>query len=217
MGRKAGVGAALAAVGIVSSGFFWLMGGRGQSIQVPAYSVARVIDGDTFVTAENQYIRVASTEAPETGRCGGTEAKAALEKFVIGKPVYLKVVYRDPYQRLVSFVYTKERFVNEATLLEGYSYYSRSSPGEIGEELKNASDKAREKKKGIFSETCTQTANHKNSSCNIKGNTGTDKIYYLPGCGVYPNVEVQLYRGDQWFCSEKEAVAAGFRKPEQCS
>lgn len=214
MSRKAGIAAVT--VGAAATGFFWLIGGRGQKIQAPSYSVIRVIDGDTFETAEHQYIRVGSTEAPEPGRCGGAEAKAAMEKFVLGKPVYLKVVYRDPYQRLVSLVYTADRFVNEAMISEGFSYHARGSPGAIGAELKSASDRAREKKKGIFSPTCTQTINLKNPSCSIKGNTGSGKIYYLPGCGVYHNVEVQLFRGDQWFCSENEAVAAGFRKPGQC-
>lgn len=146
----------------------------------------------------------------------GERRRAALEKLVLGKPVYLKVVYRDPYQRLVSLVYTADKFVNEAMLSGGYSYYLRSSPGEIGKELKNATEKARQKKVGIFSNACTQMINLKKPSCNIKGNTRNGNIYYLSGCGVYDNVEVQLYLGDRWFCSEKEAVATGFRKPEQC-
>lgn len=214
--RKAGIGAVLTVAGIAAASFLWLTTGKGKPVQVPAYSVLRVIDGDTFETVEHQHIRVASTEAPELDRCGGTEAKTALEKFVMDKPVYLKVVYRDLYQRLVSLVYTEDRFVNEAMLLGGYSYYARSSPGDIGEELKSATEKARQKKNGIFSSTCTQMTNMEKPSCNIKGNTRNGKIYYVPGCGFYDNVDVQLYLGDLWFCSEKEAVAAGFRKPEQC-
>ncbi len=168
------------------------------------------------MTKEEQHIRVASTESPELDRCGGPEAKGALEQLIVGKPVYLKVVYRDPYQRLVSFVYTKEKFVNETMLENGYSYYSRSSPGEIGDDLKKATEKAREEKKGIFSDSCTQMVNKEKASCNIKGNDRNGKIYYVPECGVYNNVTVQLYLGDRWFCTEKEAIKAGFRKPEQC-
>lgn len=211
-----GIGMAMVAAGVATTGFLWLSSGKGKPMQVPAYSVLRVIDGDSFETVEHQYIRVASTEAPELDRCGGTEAKAALEKFVAGKPVYLKVVYRDPYQRLVSLVYTKDRFINEAMLSGGYSYYLRGSPGEIGEELKSATGKARQKKVGIFSSTCTQMTNTGKPSCNIKGNTRNGNIYYVPGCGVYDNVEVQLYLRDRWFCSEKEAISTGFRKPKQC-
>lgn len=210
------IGVGIAAVGVAAASLFWITGEKGKAISVPAYEVLRVIDGDTFVTKEEQHIRVASTEAPEIDRCRDPEAKAALEQLIVGKPVYLKVVYRDPYQRLVSFVYTKNKFVNETMLENGYSYYSRSSPGEIGEDLKKATEKAREEKKGIFSDSCTQIVNKEKTSCNIKGNDRNGKIYYLPECGVYDNVTVQLYLGDRWFCTEKEAITAGFRKPGQC-
>ncbi len=207
---------AVTTVSVIAGAYFLISSDKSKPISVPAYEVLRVIDGDTFVTKEEQHIRVASTESPELDRCGGSEAKAALESLIVGKPVYLKVVYRDPYQRLVSFVYTKDKFVNETMLTSGYSYYSRSSPGEIGEKLKDATEKAREEKKGIFGYTCSQMTNKEKPSCNIKGNDRNGKIYYTPECGVYDNVTVQLYLGDRWFCSEKEAVSAGFRKPGQC-
>lgn len=215
MSKKVGVGAAVATAGAAAV-YFLLTGNHGQSFFVPAYNVGRVIDGDTFVTTDKQYIRVASTDAPELTRCGGPEAKAELEKLILGKPVYLKVNFRDPYQRLVSFVYTKDGFVNEKMLSAGYSFYSRGSPGEVGASLSATGEEAREGKKGIFSSTCTQMENPEKPKCNIKGNE-VSKIYYVPGCGNYDHVAVQFYLGDQWFCSEKEAISAGYRKPRQCS
>ncbi len=209
------IGAAVAAASVAAEAYFVLSAGA-KKIEVPAYEVARVIDGDTFETKEEQHIRIASTEAPELDQCGGPEAKKALESLIGGKPVYMKVVYRDPYQRLVSLVYTKDAFVNETMLSNGYSYYARGGLGEVGDKLKVATEKARDNKKGIFSDTCTQMVNKNKPSCNIKGNDRNGKIYYKPDCGVYDNVTVQLYLGDQWFCSEKEAVKAGFRRPEQC-
>ncbi|MEK9143466.1 MAG: thermonuclease family protein [Patescibacteria group bacterium] len=214
--NKLRIGAGIAAAGVAAASLLWMTSGKGKALQVPAYEVTRVIDGDTFVTKEDQHIRVASTEAPELDMCGGTEAKVALEKLILGKPVYMKILYRDPYDRLVSLVYSEKTFINAAMLAGGYSYYARSSPGEIGEELKDATEKAREGKKGIFSASCTQMKNAEKPSCNIKGNTRNGDIYYVPTCGVYDNVEVQLYLGDQWFCSEKEAIKAGFRRPVQC-
>ena len=211
--RKA---AAIATAGALISGMLWAGKDKLHLLPVPAYEAARVIDGDSFETKEGQYIRVASTESPELKLCGGNEAKAALEKLILGKTLYLKVVYRDPYQRLVSFVYAGQEFINQTMLENGYSYYYRSSPGTIGEALKAATERAREQKKGIFSETCTQTNNPEKPKCNIKGNTRTGKIYYLPDCGLYPNVDLQLYLGDEWFCTEAAAIKAGFRKPEQC-
>lgn len=212
---KTGAKAVVAALTVLGAGFL-LYSNKTKPIPVPSYEVKRVIDGDTFETMEGQHIRLASTEAPELTLCGGNEAKKALEKMILDKPIYLKVVFRDPYQRLVSLVYTKDTFVNEEMLARGNSYYYRSSEGKIGEDLKNATEKARAEGKGIFGKFCTQVTNKADSSCDIKGNDRNGKIYYLPDCGVYDNVIVQLYLGDRWFCTEKEAITAGFRKPETC-
>lgn len=213
--NKLRIGAGIAAVGVAAASIFWITGGKGKALPVPAYEVARVIDGDTFETKEKQHIRIAATESPELDQCGGREAKEALEKLILGKPVYLKVTFRDPYQRLVSLVYADGKFINKEMLLGGQSYYARGTEG-FSDELREAGDVAREKKIGVFSDSCTQMVNKEKPRCNIKGNDRNGKIYYLPECGVYDNVTVQLYLGDRWFCSEKEAITAGFRKPGQC-
>jgi endonuclease YncB( thermonuclease family) len=210
------IGAVAVASALVVGTYFTISFGKGKPFFAPAYQVLRVIDGDTFETTDKQRIRVASTQAPELNQCGWKEAKTELEKLIMDKQVYLKVIYRDPYQRLVSLVYVDNSFVNEEMLVGGYAYYLRPVQGEIGETLKIAADKARQKKTGIFSDSCTQMVNKEKPACNVKGNTRNGNIYYVPKCGVYDNVEVQLYLGDRWFCSEKEAVKSGFRKPEQC-
>ena len=208
---------ATAVVAVLAAGTYFMVSfGKNKLFPVPAYQVLRVIDGDTFETTDHQRIRVASTQAPELDLCGWKEAKTELEKLIGDKQVYLKVIYRDPYQRLVSLVYADGRFVNEEMLSGGYAYYLRPVQGEIGETLKIAADKARQKKACIFSDSCTQMVNNEKPACNVKGNNRNGNIYYVLKCGVYDNVTVQLYLGDQWFCSEKEAVKAGFRKPEQC-
>jgi endonuclease YncB( thermonuclease family) len=54
--------------------------------------------------------------------------------------------------------------------------------------------------------------------CNIKGKyavrarvTGNTGIYHLQTCRSYPGLEQ-----DRWFCSEDDALAAGFRKAYNC-
>lgn len=213
MKKKIAIGA-LTVVGTAAAGtFLWLKASYNLPFPVPAYRAVRVIDGDTFVTEEKQNIRLSSTQAPEKDRCGYEEATKELEKLVMGKPLYIKVVFRDKYSRLVSLVYSPDGFVNELMLSKGMAYIAST----IGnEKISLASDLAREKKLGIFSNKCTQMENQEKPKCNVKGNDRNGKIYYLPSCGVYHNVSVQLYLGDRWFCSEKEAIAAGFRKPQQC-
>ena len=57
-----------------------------------------------------------------------------------------------------------------------------------------------------------------NTDCNIKGNISTagEKIYHLPGCGSYDKTQIEEKRGERWFCSEKEAQSAGWRKALNC-
>ncbi len=214
--KKFPIGLKVGAASLLAGSIIWVAFANGKFIPVPSYTVSRVIDGDTFVTAENQHVRLAGVEAPELDRCGGEEAKQALEKLIMGKPIYFKMIFSDTYNRMVSLVYTKDTYVNKKLLQSGYAYYMPRASTEQIADLKPAGDYARSHKAGIFSDTCTQTVHTTKPSCNIKGNVRNGNIYYLPDCGVYHNTVVQLYMGDRWFCTEQEAIKAGFRKPEQC-
>ncbi|MBD2233968.1 cold shock domain-containing protein [Phormidium tenue FACHB-1052] len=54
-----------------------------------------------------------------------------------------------------------------------------------------------------------------NPDCIVKGNisisTGA-KLYHLPGMEDYEGTEIHLDKGERWFCTEAEAIAAGWRK-----
>lgn len=183
------------------------------------YQVARVIDGDTFETKEKQVVRLAGVDAPELKYCGGTEAKQALEKLILGKRLQIKVVFNDKFKRLVSQVYAGNIYVNKKMLEQGWAYFARGTDSNADELLK-AGEKARAGTLGIFGAGCTQDVNPIQPKCNIKGNIGQQgketKFYRYPGCGQYGNTVVQLYLGDGWFCNEKEARAAGFVKGSDC-
>lgn len=66
------------------------------------------------------------------------------------------------------------------------------------------------------SETGTQGSSP--SGCVIKGNISSsgEKIYHLPGCGSYAKTSIDEARGERWFCTEEEAVSAGWRKAKNC-
>lgn len=52
-------------------------------------------------------------------------------------------------------------------------------------------------------------------NCNIKGNVsiGTgERIYHVPGQRYYAETKVDSRYGEQWFCSEVDARAAGWRR-----
>ncbi|HXY57496.1 MAG TPA: phospholipase D-like domain-containing protein [Methylocystis sp.] len=52
------------------------------------------------------------------------------------------------------------------------------------------------------------------SGCAIKGNINArgERLYHLPGGRGYDRVVIDTVRGERWFCSEREAVAAGWRR-----
>lgn len=60
----------------------------------------------------------------------------------------------------------------------------------------------------------------KKTSCKIKGNVTHNgktvtKIYHLPGGKYYKATKIKTSEGDRWFCSEKAAKKAGFRKSKR--
>lgn len=53
------------------------------------------------------------------------------------------------------------------------------------------------------------------SECTIKGNINRDgeAIYHVPGGRWYGKTQVNIFKGEKWFCTESEAEAAGWRRP----
>jgi hypothetical protein len=43
-----------------------------------------------------------------------------------------------------------------------------------------------------------------------------ENVYLRPDCPYYSIVNVRRFEGDRWFCSEKEAKAAGFKISPAC-
>ena len=67
----------------------------------------------------------------------------------------------------------------------------------------------------------TMSPTKEKRNCNIKGNVShrnkDQKIYHCPNWKDYAKTDVNESEGDRWFCSESEALAAGFRKPDNIS
>lgn len=64
-----------------------------------------------------------------------------------------------------------------------------------------------------------QDAGPPSPDCIIKGNIserGYGKTYLIPGCDNYNNVKIDTRKGEQYFCSEQQAIDAGFRKATNC-
>lgn len=177
--------------------------------------VARIIDGDTLELNSKQQIRLDNMETAEVNMCGYEEAKEMLEKLALGKEVRVVGKYVDEYGRLLGLVYTDDYLVNLEMVKSGWARYD-SNKTNARDDMKQAGVEAREKKLGVYG-LCRVDAEDK--ECLIKGNNreGHDtKIYKFPGCKSYNTTKVDLDLGDRWFCSEEEAIEAGYTKGEDC-
>lgn len=184
----------------------------------PRETVIEVIDGDTFKISDKQNIRLAGLDAPEIQYCFGKESKEALENKILGKKVVIKEPRTDIYRRVVALVYLDGELVNEYMAKNGYALH-RAGSNSMTPVIRDANNFARENNLGIFSNECSPLTPPK-TTCTIKGQipyTTGDKIYLTPDCRYYDVSEVERYRGEDWFCTEKEAKAAGFIKSSNCS
>lgn len=195
----------------------YLLGNRTPEGQL----VTKVLDGDTFVTEDKNIVRFDSLNAPEIAFCGGEQAKKELEKLILGKRVKIDAQVRDVNGRTVATVHRGNVWVDEELIKTGWvTYGSTTIPNH--EKLKAIDDQNQLDKKGVYGEQCSQYQNIDDPKCNIKGNivgewtNKGEKIYHMQNCAQYKTVIVEKYRGEEWFCTEKEARAAGYRKSTRC-
>jgi len=186
-----------------------------SQITDPGVLVEGVIDGDTIVVEPKTRVRLRHIDAPELEFCGGKEAKEALEKLVTGKRVRLTEQVPDQRGRGMGLIYVGDVLVNKELIAGGFVRFHHDTSTRA-DELKALGLEVKTAKKGIFG-SCQSTTNTKNPQCGIKGNIDRlKKIYHVPGCTQYPFAVVEEDIGEQWFCTEDEARAAGYTKSERC-
>jgi len=206
------------------------------------YSVIKIVDGDTIDVSINgvtERLRLIGINTPETVdprkpvECFGVEASNKAKSILTGKKVSLESDpsqgERDKYNRLLRYVFLEdETNFNLMMIKEGYAYeYTYDIPYKYQAEFKKAQQEASDGKIGLWGNICeesgetaitgTTTANNGNS-CEIKGNISStgEKIYHIIGCGSYNKTVIDESNGEKWFCSEQEALDAGWRKALNC-
>ncbi len=181
------------------------------------YAILAVLDGDTIVLENKVRLRLRNLDAPELENCGGSQAKALLEKQIGKNNVDIRERIIDQKGRPMALVYVGNTLLNAEMLKSGWVRYHHDTNPQASE-LKRLADVAKVKKLGVWSE-CIHTK-PPNLNCNIKGNFAdgkvNNKIYYIPGCVHYKTTVVEQDKGEQWFCSEKQAKAAGYTKSARC-
>jgi endonuclease YncB( thermonuclease family) len=179
--------------------------------------VIGVIDGDTFKLENRQTIRLASVDAPELGRCYSQEAKNALSQLILNKRVILLEPYADNYGRVMALALSDGQIINELMVRNGFAVdtYDNISAKAA---LQSANTYARKNNLGIYSEKCSQII-PPDLGCLIKGNLNQSQkrlLYSYPGCSNYQRTIVETFLGDQWFCTEADAIKAGYTRSGDC-
>lgn len=188
----------------------------------------RVIDGDTF-DVSGQRVRLFGVDAPETAQtcrseqgpswaCGAwvTQQVRALYD---GKRAVCREETRDRYDRIVARCEVGGRDVAQHLVSEGlaFAYRKYSMRYDLDEKRAAVTDR------GLHSSRVQDPAQYRatrakgrippDRNCAIKGNiTKSGRIYHMPGQRDYERTGINLAKGEQWFCSQREALRAGWRK-----
>lgn len=208
-----------------------------EGISDQSVLVTRVVDGDTIELETGRRVRYIGVDTPESlhpnkaVECFAKESFAKNKALVEGRRVRLEkdVSEADRYGRLLRYVYIDTLFVNDVLVREGFAHASSYPPDvKYQDKLREAEQSARHNQWGLWVECSTQDAAQGTiapvlipespGACTIKGNITADgeNIYHLPGCKSYNQTKIDPGRGEQYFCSEDEAKAAGWRKALNC-
>ncbi|MBI4100639.1 thermonuclease family protein [Candidatus Microgenomates bacterium] len=197
------------------------------SAQRQKAQVARVIDGDTIELSDGNRVRYIGIDTPETVdprksiQCFGREASNKNNELVLGKDVELEkdISETDKYGRLLRYIYIDDLFINDYLVRQGFAHASSYPPDiKYQDQLRQAEQEARENGRGLWSACGGGGKTETIGECQIKGNISSsgEKIYHLPSCPYWSKTVISEEKGERWFCSEDEALTAGWRRAQNC-
>lgn len=204
--------------------------------------LVEVVDGDTIkvqMNGKTETVRLLLIDTPESVHPSkpvqpfSKEASKYTEDLLRDADVELElgIGERDKYGRLLAYVYADGKSVQESLLKRGLARvaYVFEPNTKYVDEYQDTQKKAQQEGVGIWSlENYVQedgyvssgseagkseVASEKSSAeCRIKGNINSsgEKIYHVISGRYY-----KITKPEQWFCSEEEAIKAGFRKSQQ--
>lgn len=194
--------------------------------------VPTITDGDTLKIL-NEKIRLDGIDAPESGQscidkngenylCGKL-ATVFLENVINQNVVRCETTSKDRYGRYIGTCFLNNNNLNEMMVLNGHALaYRQYSKRYISAE-KNAEDKEIGMWQGKFiapwawrkGERLSAKKPSITGDCLIKGNiSSSGKIYHTPASPWYSRTKINEAKGERWFCTEEEALAAGWRAPK---
>ena len=199
------------------------------------FEVFDVVDGDTIKLDRTTYVRLIGIDAPESGECYYDEAKEVLMDLVKGNVVRLDedIESLDHGGRMLRYVILEREgmdnvHVNDYMVRYGFAFDRGQSPNyRFRDTFREASESAKRENEGIWAE-CNydkdivgrqKSVLPTEPGCLIKGNVsdnGLGRLYHAPECDSYRSVKVDPARGENYFCTVKEAEEAGFMRAGNC-
>ncbi|GGX50469.1 nuclease [Tateyamaria omphalii] len=189
--------------------------------------VIRVIDADTVDVGETR-VRLHAIDAPEQDQlcqtdqgadfaCGVWATERVVDAFG-GQRAVCHQLDIDRYGRLVAKCAVQGVDMGQHIVREGWAFAYRRYGLDYDLEEKTAYVAGR----GLHafqlqSPTQFRQAQVKgrvppHPSCTIKGNiSDKGRVFHVPGQKFYQRTEIQEASGERWFCSEAEAMRAGWR------
>lgn len=135
---------------------YWSMAWAQPPEGAVAARVARVVDGDTVLLTNGEYVRYMGIDTPEEGEPFYWAAKRLNWKLVWRKTVYLEISpeHRDGYGRLLAYVWVKKDgkwlLVNEELLRAGLARLLVIWPDQYYHRLLVALTQAQVRKRGLW-------------------------------------------------------------------
>jgi micrococcal nuclease len=174
--------------------------------------------------------------------CYGPEASARNKQLVTGQTVELEkdISDTDQYGRLLRFVWLPDtshpgqgEMVDALLVQEGYARLDTFPPDVRYKDLfAQLQQQAQTARSGLWGDVCTaatpipatQTAptTSSNEICDYSGSqqpvikanisSSGERIYHVPGQQFYNQTQIDEASGERWFCTEQQAMDAGWRK-----
>lgn len=202
--------------------------GLGQATAREIVGPAKVIDGDTIYIGEHK-IRLSGFDAPESEQtcqankqtydCGAV-ATEGLGQLTAGQTVQCQTSDKDRYGRWIASCRVNGTDLGAWMVGNGLAVaYRRYSTAYVADE-----EAAKAKELGLWAGPFVMPwdwrqgkrlakAPTSNQACDIKGNISSsgERIYHTKDSPWYGRTKINEAQGERWFCSEQEAMAAGWR------
>ncbi|MEM6760546.1 MAG: thermonuclease family protein [Pseudomonadota bacterium] len=187
-----------------------------------------VVDADTIRVAGTR-VRLHAIDAPEQDQtcvtelgtdfdCGAWATGQVRARFE-GRMATCTRRATDSYDRVVATCWVDNVDMGREIVAQGWAFAYRRYGWDYDLEEKAASVSDRGlhgmqvQSPAWFRKTRAKGRIPPDPACRIKGNISAGgQIYHVPGQRHYEETGIVPARGERWFCTEVEAVAAGWRK-----